>query len=164
MTKQSSVKPANPKPCAACPWRLANQGRKDVAQPHFYQPANLRRLWKGVRAGARMSCHPTDPRMSEWEGYEDCANREVTHECAGSLILQQREFMRFQEYVIAQPEAKRGSLFKLYRLESPNGMTLEGLRAMVARVMFGGTPLGGIKMTALELGDPEIGYPKIGGK
>lgn len=158
------VASANPNPCDACPWRLANQGRKDVPQPHFYAAGNLARLWRGVRSGARMSCHPTDSRMAEWEGYEDCADRDTTFECAGALLLQQREFTKFQALCEAQPDAKPGVLFKLYRSESPGGMTLEGLRHLVSRAMFGGTLFDPVKMTALELDNPEIGYPKIKGK
>jgi hypothetical protein len=58
-----AVKPACPRACSSCPWRLSNQGSKP--DPHkFYTPANLRRLWHGMRNGARMSCHPTDLDLS----------------------------------------------------------------------------------------------------
>lgn len=158
-----SVEPACPKACASCPWRLANQGSKP--DPHgFYTKANLKRLWDGLRNGARMSCHPTDPRMAEFSGYEALADREVAHECAGSLVLTQREVMRFQDLAHANPDSDR--VLAMYRKRHPNGMTREGLVAIVERHVFGGTPLGGVKMSKPDLGDPEVGYPpldKIGG-
>lgn len=157
----AEVKPANPSPCSECPWRLINQGRKDDLHK-FYSRGNLKRLWIGLRRGARMSCHPTDSRMAEFEGYEDLEDREITHECAGALTLQQREFMTFQQMMQASPEAKRGVIFMMYRKRRPNGMTLEGLRAVVERAVFGGA-FSGVEMRSLELDNAEIGYPQIGG-
>lgn len=153
-----TVEPACPRPCAFCPWRLANQGSKPG--PHkFYAPANLKRLWKGLRDGARMSCHPTDPRMSEFEGYEALAGREVTHECAGALVIVQREFMVFQELAQANPKSKK--TLQLYRKARPHGLTRNGLVAMLERAMLGGSFLNPVAMARPDLNDQEIGYPAV---
>ena len=152
------VEPACPVPCKFCPWRLANQGSRP--DPHkFYTPGNLARLWKGLRNGARMSCHPTDPRMAEFAGYEALVDREVTNECAGALVIVQREFMTFQNLAAANPESKK--VVALYRKQRPNGMTHSGLIALVERAMFGGTILNPIAMSRPNLGDEEIGYPGV---
>jgi hypothetical protein len=152
------VEPACPVPCKFCPWRLANQGSKP--DPHrFYTPANLARLWKGLRSGARMSCHPTDPRMAEFAGYEALADRESTNECSGALVIVQREFMVFQDLAHANPESKK--VLQLYRKQRPNGMTREGLIALAERAMLGGTILNPIAMSKPNLADAEIGYPAV---
>lgn len=151
------VEPACPRACEHCPWRLANQGSKP--DPHkFYTPGNLARLWRGMRAGARMSCHPTDPRMAEFEGYEALADREVTRECAGSLVLVQREWMVFQGMAIADP---KGKTLQQYRRARPNGLTREGLISVMERAMCGGTILNPVAMARPDLGDEEVGYPAI---
>jgi len=156
--KKIDVRPACPKPCSSCPWRVANQGSKP--DPHkFYTPANLARLWRGLRNGTRMSCHPTDPRMAEFEGYEALADREVIHECAGALTLQQRELMTFQ--TISDRSAK-GQALKEYRRQRPNGLTRSGLIALVERAVFGGTALDRVAMGQPDLVDAEIGYDLIG--
>lgn len=152
------VKSACPVPCKHCPWRLANQGSKP--DPHkFFTPANLKRLWKGLRDGARMSCHPTDPRMAEFEGYEALADRDVTHECAGALVVVQREYMVFQAMCEADPKGKK--TLPQYRKARPNGLTRYGLIALTERAMFGGTMLNPVAMARPNLGDVEIGYPAI---
>jgi hypothetical protein len=154
----AEIKSACPKPCSSCPWRLANQGSKP--DPHkFYTPANLTRLWKGLKDGARMSCHPTDPRMAEFAGYEALAERTVTHECAGALTLVQREMMKFQAIAEADP---KGSSLKTYRKLHPKGLTRNGLISLVERSVFGGTALDSVAMALPDLNDAEIGYNVLG--
>jgi len=156
--KKVEIKPACPKPCSSCPWRLANQGSKP--DPHsFYTKANLARLWKGLRDGARMSCHPTDPRMSEFAGYESLADRGVTHECAGALTLQQRELMKYQEIALADPKSKR--TLQEYKKQNPKGLTRNGLVSLVERSVFGRTSLD-VAMSTPDLNDTEIGYGVLG--
>jgi len=156
--KKVEIRAACPKPCSSCPWRLANQDSKP--DPHgFYTKANLKRLWGGLRQGVRMSCHPTDPRMSTFAGYEALADRNVTHECAGALTLQQRELMKFQEISTANP---KGPTLKTYKKTYPKGMTREGLVSLVERSVFGGTTLGGVAMSLPDLNDTEIGYDVLG--
>lgn len=152
------VEPACPRPCVHCPWRLANQGSRP--DPHkFYTPGNLARLWKGLRAGARMSCHPTDPRMAEFEGYEALADRAVTNECAGALVIVQREWMVFQGMCEADPGGKK--TLQQYRRARPNGLLREGLIALMERAMFGGTALNPVAMARPDLGDAEVGYAAV---
>ena len=152
------VKPACPVPCKSCPWRLANQGSKP--DPHkFYTKANLARLWKGLRDGARMSCHPTDPRMAEFAGYESLAERDTTHECAGALTIIQREFMKFQDLAEADP---KGQTLKQYRKLYPKGLTRFGLVAIYERAVFGNSGLAGTTMSMPDLNDAEIGYDVVG--
>lgn len=157
-TSNVIVRPACPRPCSSCPWRIANQGSKP--DPHkFYTKANLARLWRGLRDGARMSCHPTDPRMAEFAGYEALADRENTNECAGALVLQQREVTEFQDIALADP---KGPSLKTYRSLRPQGMTRNGLAEIISRAMFRGTMLAGTNMSTPDLNDEEIGYPVIG--
>jgi len=152
------VEPACPVPCKFCPWRLANQGSKP--DPHkFYTLANLKRLWGGLRRGAQMSCHPTDPRMAEFAGYEALADRIVTNECTGALVIMQREFMVYQGITEANPQSKK--TLQMYRKQRPNGLTREGLIVLVERALLGGTILSPVKMARPDLGDKEIGYPAI---
>lgn len=153
------VKSACPKPCSSCPWRLANQGSKP--DPHkFYTKANLARLWKGLRDGVRMSCHPTDPRMAEFAGYESLADRDVTHECAGALTLQQRELMKYQDIALADPKSKK--TLQEYKKQNPKGLTRYGLIALVERSVFGGSSFDRVKMSTPDLNDVEIGYDVLG--
>jgi hypothetical protein len=106
-----------------------------------------------------MSCHETDPRMAEFEGYEALADREVTHECAGALVLVQREFMIFQNLCLADPKGKK--TLQQYRRARPNGLTRYGLIALSERAMLGGTILNPVAMSRPDLGDEEIGYLAI---
>lgn len=166
MTERKALVAAAPRACAQCPWRLSNQG-----QPHphgFYSKRNLARLWAGLRSSRApgMTCHPTDPSMAEFEGYEDTADREVTLECRGSVILMVREVMRFQAIchrVEASGEVPIGEALRRYRAEAPKGFTRNGLAEIVGRFLFGGTPLAReIQCDSNQVNDPEIGYPPLG--
>lgn len=140
-----TVAAANPTPCAHCPWRLANQGKKP--DPHgFYTKGNLKRLWGGLRNGVRMTCHPTDPRMSDFEHAPAVKEGTQTHECTGGLTLQQREMMKFQDF----PGG--------YAHYSPN-MSKRGLTDLALRAIV--YP-GEIPMAYPDLNDTEIGYPPLG--
>jgi hypothetical protein len=153
------VIPASPQACAACPWRLSNQG--STPDPHkFYTKGNLARLWKGLRNGARMSCHPTDPRMAEFEGYEACADQSKTSECAGGLILQQREFSLFVALCKELPKGSKKGL-KLYKETRPTGLTRHGLIQVMERQVFAGTGMSGNEMARPELDDSAIGFERV---
>lgn len=120
-------------PCVHCPWRIENHGK-----PHpsgWYTKKNLRRLWAGMRAGERMSCHPTDASNPVTEadqkaGYKPAPEDAKMRECAGSVILQQREVQRFGDIVDADPG---GNAIRTYRQMWPKGLTREGLMAVVSR-------------------------------
>lgn len=158
MTKRGDVAAATLHPCVHCPWRAANQGK-----PHpdgWYAKANLRRLWARLRRGADMTCHPTDPDNPVPDGTRPAPAGATTLECAGSLILKQREFMRFQR--LAQDHPGEADPFRLYRQQHPRGLTRDGLLAVAERAMFGGTPLAGsVEMTRPDLNEPGISAPGV---
>ncbi len=153
-TRRTQIRPAAQRPCLACPWRTANQG-----EPHplgWYTARNLARLWAGMRRGEDMTCHPTDPDNPVPEGARGAPEGAATLECAGSLILRQREVMRYQEIQLAHPHEDG---VRLYRQRHPGGLTKAGLLAVVQRYMFGGTPLTGFAMTRPDLNEPGISAP-----
>lgn len=136
------------KACSACPWRRSNQGK-----PHpdgWYTKKNLTRLWAGLRSADApgMSCHPTDSDNPVPEGHATVPEGVEKRECAGSLLIVQRELKRFE----ADPEGytKGRRTRKLTRA----GLAYWGL----SRAVFGGTPLGGLAMTAIDE-DPDVGVP-----
>lgn len=157
-----------PRACAACPWRLSNQG---TPHPHgFYSTANLRRLWNGLRLGNApgMTCHPTDPRMAEFEGYEKTAEREQAHECAGSIVLLVREAQRLQAFCLdvedeeaAGVALRAGEALRRYRAAVRSPLSRGVLADVVWRFLAGGTPiarsLGAV--TPDSVNDPDVGYP-----
>ena len=146
-----SIREAASSPCRACPWRTANHGKRHP--DGWYTKANIRRLWAGMRAGEIMSCHPTDPwnpvsDAAEAAGYTPAPDHAETRECAGALILQQREWMAFQISEMA------GGTLRDYRRARPRGLTRDGLLALVNRHVFGGTPFGGPPMARPDLCAP----------
>lgn len=152
------VEEAAPHPCGACPWRTENQGKRH--QHGFYTKKNLRRLWAGLRRGEAMTCHPTDPRMAEFDGYEKCADASKTKECTGSIILVQRELQRAAD-ICERPEVETDG-FKVYRREHPKGLTIDGIMENISRTLYGGVPLiGGRPMARPDLNEPGIGHPDL---
>lgn len=143
--------PATPTSCVHCPWRISNHGKRHP--DGWYTRANLARRGAGVRRGAVMSCHPTDPNnpvsaKAQAAGYHPAPPASRTRECTGGLILQQREVATLQE----DHESIRA-----YRAARPYAMTAEGLAAVVARTMFvlpGETP-----MTRPDLNQDDVGHP-----
>lgn len=170
-TVRKKLVQANPEPCSACPWRLANQGRAD--DPHgFYEASNLKRLWDGLRTGEApgMTCHPTDPAMADFAGYEGAAARPRTAECMGSLVLLSREAKLFEAHaiaIVAEEEAsgvkaRRGEAYRRYRRErgrSRNGMTLEGLGAFIMRIAM--RLPGQLPIPPLPIFDEAIGHKPL---
>lgn len=135
------IQPALPRACSACPWRLSNQG---TPHPHgFYDRENIKRLWAGIRTGEApgMTCHPTDPRMSEFEGYERTAEADTTYECMGSWTIVAREVARFETICREVDAAKQagakfrsGEALRRYRAETKGkGFTRDGLRLWAVR-------------------------------
>lgn len=127
-------------PCAHCPWRTENQGK-----PHpdgWYTTANRDRLWAKLRRGESMSCHPTDPTNPVSEkalaaGAIVAKEGATPRECAGALILQQREIMVYQD----DPKG--------YAKARSRGLTKAGLRTIVERMILG--PLSGDIMSKPDL-------------
>lgn len=130
-------------PCATCPWLRVNHGKPNppthdrlkLEAAHagekvydWYSPANLRRLWDGIRQGEQMICHATDPKAADYGGKNAKAGKECS--CVGTLILLKRhldilnESSSFADY---RKRAGRGALTKL------------GLGVWVNRILFSQT-------------------------
>jgi hypothetical protein len=145
------------KPCAQCPWRLSNHGKRHFGS--FYTKANLNRLWNQVRGGGRaQSCHLTDPQHPDHiaAGAKPDAK---PRECPGSVILVVREMRKLEKFgggeitkeaMIAYAKARKKGLTK-------NGM----LYWLIQRVQFGHVPmLGGPPLPSVDEKDMEIGLPE----
>jgi hypothetical protein len=103
-----------------------------------------------MRRGERMSCHPTDPRS-----VPKAAALAETHECAGALVLIQREIVKLSEF--PGPHA-----FRLYRKAHPRGLTKEGVAVFISRTKLANMPIvGGPKMPLLDLMTP-VSHPPLG--
>lgn len=163
--KIQEIAGALPNACALCPWRISNQG---TPHPHgFYDKANIKRLWDGIRRGDApgMSCHPTDPRMAEFEGYEETAERTRTHECMGSWVMVAREMERFQAICKAvEREQQDGATFRSgealrrYRAAtSGKAMTREGLAEWAWRIAVVMPGQARLQPTIEAMNDHDIG-------
>lgn len=138
------------RPCAACPWRTENHGRRHP--DGWYTAANRKRLWAKLRRGDGMTCHPTDPLNPIPEGARAVPENATTHECAGALILQQRELMYLQD----EPD------LQTYRRNRPLGLTRAGIAEMISRALFGGLPIvGGRAMSKPDLNE-KVSHPPLG--
>lgn len=95
-----------------------------------------------------MSCHPTDPNNPVPEGCTP-SKASTTLECAGALILVQREVMKLQALVDAgDPKA-----LQTYRREHNAGLTKRGILVVVEREMFQGA-FGQLVMSKPDLDQP----------
>jgi hypothetical protein len=152
---------AAPRPCSQCPWRVGNQERKD--RHGFYDLSNLRRLWEGLRAGERMTCHPTDPQMAEFDGYENTADRAQTRECAGALVVIQRELIRLDTATrAARVEGRQDGVADYRAIVGEHALTVDGAAAHVFAMMAGSTPLcGGVAVRLVDLNERGIGIPGL---
>lgn len=142
------VEAACPVPCSACPWRTENHGK-----PHpdgWYTAKNRERLWAKLRRGEAMTCHPTDPANPIPAGAKPVPEGATTHECAGALVLQQREIEKAGGYVKLQD----------YFKENKRGLTKQGVLVLAERLAFGGT-FGGLAMTSTNLNEP-VSHPPLG--
>jgi hypothetical protein len=151
---------AAPRPCAQCPWRTRNQTRVD--RHGFYSLANLQRLWEGLRDGERMACHPTDPAMAEFTGYEQTASRRQTHECAGALVLIHRELHRLHT---ATKQTAPGDALALYRdTVGELALTSKGIASHAFALLAGRPPLcGGVEVRRVDLTDADSAMPGLPG-
>lgn len=155
--RRSGVAPACTTPCAACPWRTANHGRRHP--DGWYTKANRDRLWAGMRRGAKMSCHPTDPENPIPDGAREVPADVVTRECAGILVLIQREMN-----IIDRMAATTDDLARRYRKLRSRGLTLEGIAANIHRIMMSrineAERLGVLPMTKVDL-DLEVSHDPL---
>lgn len=161
-TKRTVVESACQKACSACPWRLSNQQKQHPLK--WYTLANLRRLWKGLRDGEKMTCHPTDPDNPLPEGVPELPKDVVTRECSGYLTLAQREFYRFQKVAESNPDFKGREAYREYKRQNPKGMTFAGLQYLLERALYGANTkvMGlGAPMTKPDLNDDDIGFKDV---
>lgn len=103
-----------------------------------------------MRRGEHMSCHPTDESNPLPDGTRPVPAGTQVRECAGALILQQREAMVLDFL----------GDFKKYREARPNGLTRAGLAETISRYFFGGTPFGGLPMAKPDLNEP-VGHDPL---
>jgi len=140
------------RPCANCPWRIANHGKRTPWG--FYTKTNLRRLWNQIRRGGAQSCHPTDPNHPDHiaAGAKPGA---TPKECPGSVILIFREFAKMaNDKGVIEPES-----CSAYLRDHKDGLTKSGIAYWaVSRLAFGGVRfVGGPKLPDVDVDDPEIG-------
>lgn len=142
-------------PCVTCPWRDTNRGKRHP--DGWYTRRNLARLWVGLRNGASMSCHPTDPGnvvspAAQRAGYRPAPPGTQPLECRGGAVLQQREMhllMHLYDDV------------RSYRAARPAGLTREGVATLAGRLLLGGVPfLGGARTSRVNL-LAAVGYERL---
>lgn len=117
----------------------------------WYSKKNLLRLWAGLRTGEApgMTCHPTDKSNPLPESAKFVSNSVEVRECAGALLLIQRELKLFE----ADP--KNYVKENAYR----RGLTARGLAWWaMSRCTLAGTPLGGPPMTRINE-DSDVARP-----
>ncbi len=150
MVKKRKVEAACPTPCSACPWRTANHGKP---HPHgWYTAKNRARLWSKLRRGDSMTCHPTDPENEVPAGAKPVPKGATTHECAGGLVLQQRELEKVQGFDSLRDYLKASRL----------GLTISGLATLANRAVFGGLQIAGCReMTETDL-DEHVSHEPLG--
>ena len=108
-------------PCAQCPWRVANHGKRTPWG--FYRKDNLRRLWNQIRRGGRrQSCHVSDPNHPDHR-LAGAKEGSEPHECRGSLILIQRELRALANGATVLD----GHHVEEYLVKYPRGLTRQGI-------------------------------------
>lgn len=150
--RKGDVQPALKNPCKDCPWRTSNHGRRH--KDGWFTKANRTRLWAKLRRGESMTCHMTDQDNPVPEGYKTVPENATTHECAGALILQQREFDKFQ--------SDCGGDLPTYRKLWPKGLTRDGLMMIVHRHMYGGVPMFGARVMSTPNLNAEVSHEPLG--
>lgn len=153
-----SSTPSSADPCAACPWREANRGKRHP--DGWYTQRNLTRLWAGLRAGNGMSCHPTDPDnvvspTAQTLGYRPAPEDSQVLECRGGVILQQRELHHLAHV--------HGADVAAYRRARPTGLTRDGIRYLIHRLILGGIPVIGPRAMARPDLRAPVGYTRLPG-
>jgi hypothetical protein len=89
------------------------------------------------------------------EGAKPVPEGATTRECAGYLILVQREVMHLQAIIDEGVE----DAWAEYRRRHPRGLTRNGMAEVVARAMFGNSPLARA-MPRLNLLEP-VSHPGL---
>lgn len=146
-------------PCAQCPWRTANQGKRTTWG--FYSKANLKRLWSGIRRahdGEAQSCHPTD--TSHPDHVAAGAKGEKPLECAGSVIVVMRELLKLAD---KDNHVTPESCDKYLAETKGSGLTKKGIQHwLIFRYQLGGVKfVGGAKLPLVNVDDPEVSNPFV---
>ncbi len=144
------------RPCAECPWRLSNHGRRTSAG--FYRKDNLRRLWNEVRGGGLpQSCHPTDPNHPDHVA-AGAKPGSTPKECPGSVIVILREIRDIAggNGGNVTPEAIDAYLARRKKgIKSPHGM----MYWLISRYSMGATAFGEGALPNVDIDEPGIGLP-----
>lgn len=135
-------------PCAACPWRVENHGRRHP--DGWYTKTNRRRLWQGLKNGVTMTCHPTDPDNAVPEGARGVPAGTATKTCAGALILQVREL------ALVNTILTRGGEWRDYRSLRPRGLSLAGAASLAWDASIGKVPVIGGRNLSTEAFDLDL--------
>lgn len=144
-------------PCAQCPWRLSNQGKRHKFG--FYTGANLRRLWNQIRKGGGMqSCHLTDPSHPDHVA-SGCKETAKARECPGSVIVVVREVKK----LAGENNFIDGEGVERYLKLRRKGLTRAGiLYWVISRIQMANVPMvGGPPLPDVDVDDPEIGLPAV---
>lgn len=151
--------PCNPKACSGCPWRVSvreQAARGERPDPHgFYERRNIRRLWDGLRKGDApgMSCHPTDERMADFDGFAPPEGAEF-RECTGSLIVMQREMKLLEAEMVDKTASNPIGEYQRKRGRG-GALTRSGIAGFMDRLIFGGG------YTAVDLDDSDVQVPFV---
>jgi hypothetical protein len=151
------------KPCAQCPWRFSNQGKRHFGG--FYTKRNLQSMWNALRrGGGKQSCHLTDPRHPD-HITAGAAPNATPQECPGSVILIVRELKRIMSsvYIGEDGAVNTEALVAYLRDKSRRRLSRDGIlywgvqrAGPLAGVPFvGGRPLPIVDDEDLEIGLPE---------
>lgn len=147
-------------PCAHCPWRIANHGKRTPWG--FYTKANVRRLWNQIRRGTTataQSCHPTDASHPDHVAAGAKVGAQA-QECAGSVILVYREFERLASCGADGKTIDAGAIDRYLARYKADGLTRSGiLHWLVGRYQFGGVPFmgSGPKLPEVDMAEEGIG-------
>lgn len=131
MKTKATIEPSSDTPCAACPWRAINHGKRHPEG--WYTKRGRRDLWNGLRTGEAlgMTCHPTDGAVQPVADYVE------TRECAGAILLLAREWISLNETLAA------GGSVRDYQRGRRYPFTKAGAAAFLSRLMFQGDGLHG---------------------
>lgn len=137
--------------CGTCPWRRSVWGRTDTPRPEYNTAERRDQMWSehpergpgvGVRFGDEMLCH-TGAEAEDGTG--------ITHECAGAIILCQRELIRYATHGI-------GRLHPF----APSGLTMQAAYTLAVRMIGRGVVGPEDRDELILAAHPRIGDPAIG--
>lgn len=157
---ENKVEVCAKEPCPDCPWRISNRRRRSPVLVEgqaygWFSQKNQQRLWAALRRGEAMTCHPTDPNH-----HENSSELQV-RECAGAVILQQRELMIVQA-LMKQNEDKPGRAWGLYLIHRPLGLTKEAAFQLMWNAVYGSVPLlGGRDVGKPDLNNEDVGHRRL---